>query len=467
MSGVGYQIACRAYCAAHRAAKTVLGRSSEPRVTFFHCYTPEDVESVLAFRSDWTASGCPAVNDSELFSASRESLFWGENVVDAPRQKVKGGTPASRNEVYQSSDEAWRGFVDAARVPDGWRNSGLYAVCMARPSGQWTLSSWVWTSAAIARYQAMRGNHAELSRIADALLRLQLSDGGWVVRHDFFGGRTTPMIAPNDSAYIANNAILSAYEATGDVRYLGAAERCAEWIISTAQPDGLVYLGKDAFSGKWLEDSNIVDIGFTAALFARLYEITGKVGYRDFLERFCEAYVTTFRNPKDGTFVTGVDGDRNPRGGTFARGQAWALEGLIPAAVALKSSKLYDVCDAIVRNLVSGQMRDGGWAYNMSSPLMGQDCKGVPVIALALARWGRLSRDGSAADAASRALAWCRAHTPLSGPFAGGIFSYCLEGCVTHDLYSQAAFTYSSSYALEAEALLKGQDLSEKVPSHV
>lgn len=466
MSSLGYWIGCRAYCAAHRVAKAALGRSPKPRVTFFHCYTPEDVERVLKFRDSWSAAGCPAVNDSESFPTSAESLFWGENVIDAPHQAVKGGMPAFRCDAYQSSEEAWRGFVDAARVPDGWRNSGLYAVCMARPNGQWALSSWVWTSAAVARYQVIKEDYAELSRIADALLSLQLPDGGWVVRHDFVGGRTTPMIAPNDSAYIADNAILSAYKATGEARYLEAAERCAEWVISTAQPDGLVYLGMDAFSGKWLKDSNIVDIGFTAALFARLYEITGKAGYRDFLERFCDAYVATFRNPENGTFATGVDGDRTRHGGTFARGQAWALEGLIPASSALGSSKLYDVCDAIARNLVAGQMRDGGWAYNMSAPLMGQDCKGVPVIALALARWGRLSGDSSATESARRALVWCKEHTPLSGPFAGGIFSYCLEGCVTHDYYSQAAFTYSSSYALEADALLKGSYFSEKVPSH-
>lgn len=463
MSNLCYRVVCRAYCAAHRAAKAVLGRSAEPKVTFFHCYTPEDVKSVLSFQEDWSAAGSPAVNDSDLFPTAAESLFWGENVIDAPRLGVRGGSPAPRDAAYGTCDEAWRGFIDAARVPDGWRNSGLYAVCMARPSGQWSLSSWVWTTAAIARYHAMVADHCELSRIVGALLELQLPEGGWVVRHDFVGGRTTPMIAPNDSAYIANNALLSAYGSTGDGRYLEAAERCADWIISTAQPDGLVYLGKDAFSGKWVRDSNIVDIGFTAALFARLYVLTGRRAYRSFLERFCDAYVSAFRNPEDGSFATGIDGARRRHGGTFARGQAWALEGLIPAADALESPELYEVCEAIVRNLLSGQMRDGGWAYNMSAPLMGQDCKGVPVIALSLARWGSLSGDGSALDASRRALEWCRAHTPLSGPFAGGIFSYCLEGCVTHDLYSQAAFTYSSSYALEAEALLNRSSFTEEV----
>lgn len=463
MSGLCYRISCRAYCATHRVAKAVLGRSSEPQVTFFYCYTPRDVEVALSSRSDWQAAGCPPVNDSDLFPVSAESLFWGENVIDAPRLGVKGGVPALRDDVYGTCEEAWRGFIEAARVPDGWRNSGLYAVCRARPSGQWALSSWVWTSAAIARYHVSAADRGELTRIANALLQLQLPEGGWVVRHDFVGGRTTPMIAPNDSAYIASNAMLSAYVSTGDGRYLEAAERCAEWIISTAQPDGLVYLGKDVFSGKWVEDSNIVDIGFTAALFASLYQLTGREAYRSFLTRFCGAYVSAFRNPEDGSFATGIDGARRRRGGTFARGQAWALEGLIPAAEVLESSELYDVCEAIVRNLLSRQMRDGGWAYNMSSPLMGQDCKGVPVIALSLARWGGLSGDGSALDASCRALEWCRAHTPLSGPFAGGIFSYCLEGCVTHDLYSQAAFTYSSSYALETEALLNCSSSSGEV----
>ena len=168
-----------------------------------------------------------------------------------------------------------------------------------------------------------------------------------------------------------------------------------------------------------------------------------------------KAYVAVFRNVEDGSFATSIDGSGNRRGGKFARGQAWALEGLAPAAAVLDSAELDSVVEGVVNVLLSSQMKDGGWAYNISHPLMGQDCKGVPVIAKALAEWGASHSDASAVAAAKGALNWSRAHTLLNGPGAGGIYSFCLEGCVTHHLYSEAAFTYASSYALETMAILE------------
>ena len=452
--GVAYNIGCRAYCITHRAAKRLLGRNPEPRVSFFHCYDATDVVSLASTKRGWERAGSPAVNDSDSFPDSKGNLLWGENVVDSGTLHLPDSHPASPVIKYETPREAWLGFIESSIVPEGWANGGLHAVCWSRKLGQWALSSWVWTSAALARYYASVGNVASLARVADALLVLQLPEGGWVVRHDFVGGRTTPMIAPNDSAYIANNAMLSAYEKLGDEKYLRAAERCATWIETTAQPDGLVWIGRNGFTGEWLKDANIVDIGFTAALFARLWSATGNERYLHFLRCFTRAYIAAFRNPEDGSFATGIGRDRNRRGGRFARGQAWALEGLVPAAEALPSDRFETVASGVVDVLLEAQMRDGGWAYNLNHPLMGQDCKGIPVIARALAKWGEARRDARALGAAEAAIGWCRAHTALMGPGAGGIYSYCLEGCVTHHLYSEAAFTYASSYALETEDAL-------------
>ena len=60
----------------------------------------------------------------------------------------------------------------------------------------------------------------------------------------------------------------------------------------------------------------------------------------------------------------------------FARGQAWALEGLIPAYRVLKNKELYDVINDTVDMLIQSQSECGAWHYNLTKPLMGFDCKG-------------------------------------------------------------------------------------------
>ncbi len=450
-----YDIGTGAYCGLHRVTKRALRRSQSLRADFAYCYTREDAERVFSRCqgrgflevSEDVAEGKPAV--------SLKRPFWGENIVGIDESEQVGAICPWRVEAYSKPEDAWRGFVSESTVPGGWANSGLHAVCWSRDLGQWVLSSWIWTSAALARYYASIDDLENLARVADALLALQLPNGGWVVRHDFIGGFAVPMVAPNDSAYIANNAMLCAYDKLGHGRYLASAERCAGWIMDTARPDGLVHIGQNGYSGEWITSANIVDIGFTSALFARLLSIVGRKEYGEFLARFIKAYVAVFRNVEDGSFATSIDGSGNRRGGKFARGQAWALEGLAPAAAVLDSAELDSVVEGVVNVLLSSQMKDGGWAYNISHPLMGQDCKGVPVIAKALAEWGASHSDASAVAAAKGALNWSRAHTLLNGPGAGGIYSFCLEGCVTHHLYSEAAFTYASSYALETMAILE------------
>lgn len=450
-----YDVGTRAYCGMHRVAKRALRKSQRLQVGFAYCYTRGDANRMATLHCEQCAPEATGRSDKGDVAAFQGKLFWGENIVQPGDSEAVSAAYPWWTGVYASPEDAWKGFVRASSVPDGWANSGLHAVCWSRDLGQWCLSSWVWASAALARYHASVGDLESLGRVADALLSLQLPDGGWVVRHDFVNGFAVPMVAPNDSAYIANNAMLCAYEKLGDGRYLASAERCAEWIMRTARPDGLVYIGENGDSGEWITNANIVDIGFTSALFARLLSISGRGEYADFLARFTRAYVAAFRNVEDGSFATSIDSFGNRRGGKFARGQAWALEGLMPAAAALGSSELDSVVGDVVRVLLSNQMRDGGWAYNISHPLMGQDCKGVPVIAKALAEWGVARDSAVAVDAARRALGWSRAHTLLDGPGAGGIYSFCLEGCVTHCLYSEAAFTYASSYALETTAILE------------
>jgi rhamnogalacturonyl hydrolase YesR len=206
----------------------------------------------------------------------------------------------------------------------------------------------------------------------------------------------------------------------------------------------------------WVKDRNIVDTGFTAGLFARLYEITGKKEYRTFLKRFSSKYIDVFYIKSENCFSTAIDGNDKQYGGAFGRGQGWALEGLIPAYRVLRDEEIRTVIRDTIETLLRLQTADGAWAYNLMKPLMGEDCKGVPVIARCLLEWNDIEKDERLITAAQKALNWCVKHTASDSIAEGGIFSYTIEGAVVHHMYTNTAFTYGSSYALEVAHKLKG-----------
>ena len=88
---------------------------------------------------------------------------------------------------------------------------------------------------------------------------------------------------------------------------------------------------------------------------------------------------------------------------------------------------------------------------------MGDDCKAVPVIARCLLEWYEIERDERLLLSANKALEWCVKHTAANSAAEGGIFSYTIEGAIVHHLYTNTAFTYGSSYALEVAYRLKGK----------
>ena len=87
---------------------------------------------------------------------------------------------------------------------------------------------------------------------------------------------------------------------------------------------------------------------------------------------------------------------------------------------------------------------------------MGVDCKAISIIADSLLKWYELQPDHTdCLTAAKRALVWCEKHTANSGASEGGIFSYCTEGAIVHNMYTSTAFTYSCAYAIELWKMLK------------
>lgn len=351
--------------------------------------------------------------------------------------------------------ELWIEFVTNSEIPKGFRNSGLHYAGYILDCEEWCLPSWVWTNAALVRMYCRIGEIDKARILVDKIIELQQDCGGWIVRNDYDAEGAVPILAPNDSAYTANNACLEFYLSTGEQKYLDAAVKCADWIIDTAREDGMVYVGYDMKRKHWKIKHNIVDVGFTAGLFARLYECTKKEKYLIFLKRFTDKFVELFYIPSSNGFATSLDANDKQLGGMFGRGQAWALEGLIPASRVLKDKKLTGVVQNTINNLIKAQNKQGGWAYNISRPMMGLDCKAIPVIACSLLNWYSDHPEQKALKTASeKAYQWCLKHTLLAGRGKGGIYSYTTEGAIVHHFYTWTAFVYGSSYAIELKKIL-------------
>lgn len=350
---------------------------------------------------------------------------------------------------------AWNRFVMHSLISGDNQFSGTHYAGYIAESSEWCLPSWIWTNAAIVRLWCKTGEIDKAKCLINRLISYQQESGGWIVRNDYDLKGAIPMLAPNDSAYIANNAFITLYEMTKDIRYLNIAKHCADWIIETARPDGLVYTGYNMRDMKWNEDNVIVDTGFTAGLFAKLVEISCNQRYEDFLKKFVDRYIELFYIPERKGFCTSIGKQGQHQGGMFARGQAWALEGLIPAYMVLKDERIKKIVNETVDNLLKQQLRNGGWPYNLTRKLMGEDCKAVSVIAKVMMDWYAITKDNRIKGSAERALQWCRKHTAKDGEARGGIFSYSVEGGIVKDLYTSCAFVYATAYAIELDSLLK------------
>lgn len=358
------------------------------------------------------------------------------------------------------SEDIWMRFIKNSKIDGGYRNSGLHYAGYILEDNEWCLPSWVWTNAAIVRMYCSLGKIELAKNIADILLKQQQEGGGWIVRNDYNKHGAIPVLAPNDSAYIANNACLELYYHTNDEKYLTSARKCADWIMDTARNDGMVYSGYDVKKKYWQAKHNIVDVGFTAGLFSRLYECCKEKKYLEFLKKFTERYIELFYISEKNGFATSLDEHDQKMGGMFGRGQAWALEGLIPASRVLHDSEINQIIENTINMLIHKQDRNGGWAYNITRPLMGIDCKATSVIACSLMNWYQQGHKRKEIEqSAIKALNWCLKNTLNDGIAEGGIFSYTVEGAIVHHLYTRTAFVYGSSYAIE----LKQKLLTEKL----
>lgn len=440
----------------HKTAKYVLKRDNR---------LPNTVK-LVSFPKEYEKDGCYEINKGDQVNEiycmdnviKKDRLYPVENLVNAeldPKYPLSFVNNCQKIRCTNNLSEAsnlWKQFIELSAIPDGYRNAGLHYAGYIKECSQWCLPSWIWTNAALVRMYCLYGEISKAEKLGNFIINLQTESGGWIVRNDYTREGVAPQLAPNDSCYIGLNCCIELYKATNKKAYLESAIKVAEWVMNTARTDGMVWFSFDTKQNIWIKDRNIVDTGFTAGLFASLYEITHEDKYIAFLRKFVETYIELFYMPNSKCFATAIDGNDSQHGGAFGRGQGWALEGLIPAYSVLKDEKIKNVIESTIDTVLNKQLKNGGWSYNLLNPLMGEDCKAVPVIARCLLEWAKIDTENERLRvSAKRALKWCVNHTAQVSVAAGGIFSYTIEGAIVHHMYTNTAFVYSSSYALEVQ----------------
>lgn len=442
------------YGAIHRAAKKLLRRTPAPNYRLVSVDTDFISDGVMRVE---LSDSMQFFNDMNQMTSKIEQrdVFPVENVVcrstfgRLPDSYIYSQKPLVVGTTIEETYQLWHEFVERSKIPAGYRNAGLSYAGYIHEANSWCLPSWIWTNAALVRMYCTTGETDKAETLARTLVDKQQPEGGWIVRFDYDDKGAIPIWAPNDSAYIANNACLEMFLATGKKIFLEAAQKCANWIMDTARPDGMVYVGYSMRERKWQIKHNIVDVGFTAGLFSRLYEITRNGKYKTFLDRFVQRYIELFYIEGKG-FATSLDDKDQTFGGMFGRGQAWALEGLIPFYQITKDAQVKKVIETTITTLLDTQIKDGAWPYNLTRKMMGIDCKATPIIAMSLWNWYKeFPKKDELKKSALKALDWCVTHTATMGDEAGGIFSYCTEGAIVHSMYTNTAFVYSSAYAIE------------------
>ena len=100
----------------------------------------------------------------------------------------------------------WHSFIDGSSIESS-DFIGLHFAGFVADSFEWCLSSWIWTNAACVRMYCSIGETEKAKSLCDRLISFQKDCGGWVVRNDYDSKGAIPVLAPNDSAYIANTCV--------------------------------------------------------------------------------------------------------------------------------------------------------------------------------------------------------------------------------------------------------------------
>lgn len=164
-------------------------------------------------------------------------------------------------------------------------------------------------------------------KMADWELKIQKQEGGW---EGFYEGDGQPPVVFNSGQVI--RGMIRTYKETNQKKYLNAAIKCANWIVSTQDEDG------SWTSTNFKQMKRVYDTYVTAPI-AELYEITQNEEYRESCIKNCDFVL---RNQHSNGWFELCDNTLINNDAPVTHTISYTIDGLIETGQRLKIQKYID-----------------------------------------------------------------------------------------------------------------------------
>jgi len=324
------------------------------------------------------------------------------------------------------------------------------------------------------RYPEYHAQMEQLARdICKVIMHTQILDkkeetyGAYVSRYRYYAHSDYSfhkLLGPNDTSFTVKWAILPMYEYTGEGKYRNSAELALDWVAQVSRTMSFIP-SHYYFESKVWEDRAFVDTGFCVEGFQKYDALVPEGKYSELIKMIMDRYIEQFRleNGFYGqNYVPGKGVDHN----LFARGQAWALEGLLACVRGgINTAEYLKEAKSLADKLIENQNIEGSWSWSMGNYEPDDETKAgtglcekaTGVLAYMLAELYIL--DGRLEEryllSAKRAIEWCENHMMLDKEEGyGGIASESIASGITGLPFLNTATGYANAFYLLAKGVL-------------
>lgn len=345
-------------------------------------------------------------------------------------------------------------------------------------NGCYRMPCWLWSDAPVVsvlldtirsgRYPEYQEQMEYLARgICEVFLNTQILDeqeesyGAYVSRYRYYSHQDysfNRLLGPNDTSFSIKWAILPMYEYTADERYLRSARLGLEWVEKVIRMMDFVpshYYFEDK---KW-EDRAFVDTGFCVEGFQKYDEITKSDRYTELIDFTMKRYIRQFKLD-NGFFGQNYRPEKGVDSNLFARGQGWALEGLLACIKeGVNKEEYLAQAESLADLIVANQNVSGSFSWSMGdydpSTQMKQDTgdceKGTAVLAWLLMELYLFLKKESYLVCAKKAIDWCSNHIKTDvREGVGGIAAAGICSGITGLPFLEVATGYANAFYLMA-----------------
>jgi rhamnogalacturonyl hydrolase YesR len=415
-------------------------------------------ENILAFPNEY---GIKKITNLQKFNVEKHLITEKKSIEN-------------ENQNISSSQLLTINYINASRIIDDSIYNGLFYPAFDIDNSSFRLTSWIWCNSILIKMVLDAPEVFDVTKnidfckdLTDKICKFQITTGdnagAFLVRYDVskkFTNGIIPWLAPNDSAFIATNALLPMYIRTKERTYLDKAIDVGNWIIDRGiNKEYQLLVGFNMNNQKWEEDWLYIDSGFTINLFVDLYNVTNEVKWREYAQSITRKYIDIFYLG-DGRFIKEWKREKKNLMLYFTRGFAWALDGLVTYCEYFKEEEYLNIINDTISFISENQNQDGSWNYILNDNNSGIDNKSVSIMSYHILRASQLLGNDEWEKVSSKAIEWCRnninySHNTKSLPGCLSATNY--EGDIIGNRFGNVSFLYSSAYYMLAENLLKKQ----------